>query len=358
MKILFVDGTANFNPHTRLSHPTGGILNSLSLIPEYLATQGHEVYVNSTYDKDEIVNGVSYVQSGKEIGKWDVTVFNRNVLPKEFILYCKEIGSKIVWWLHDTVQLTYLKDDAFRYVDKIIALSEYCKNTYSDFYQIPKDKFIVIPNGIDHKIFYPGTEEQRNPHMIMMASALIKGFTPIPTVLDNLKRHNPDIDFRIYSSQKLHGIENNRQQQEFLDAMERNGAHVYHPVGQETLGHLLRQARCLLMPNSYPEICSNLLLQAQACGCPVVTSDIGANPEFIEEGVTGLYTSKYKPHDMFSWIVEYTNKVLDIYLDNKLFEKINKNADKDVKNWNQIGEVWNAELAKLCVAELEILPKN
>lgn len=346
MKILFVCNTPNHDPLQRITRPTGGILNSLTLIPEYLASKGHEVYVNSTYEKDETVNGVHYVKSGKAIGKWDITVFNRNILPKDFILYSKEIGAKVVWWLHDIVQITYLKDDAFKHVDHVIALSQYCKKTYTDFYDLKPDRVSVIPNGVDSKLFYPGTAA-RNPEMVMTASALVKGFLPIPTVYDNLKRHKPDIDFRIYSSQQLHGLNNSREQQAFLDNMDKQGAHVYHPVSQEVLGHLLRQASCLLMPNSYPEICSNLLLQAQACGCPVVTSDIGSAPEFIENRVTGLYTTKYKPHDLFSWIVEYTNLVLDAVLDKGFNQKLVESAPRDVKTWEQIGEMWHEKFVEL-----------
>lgn len=346
-RILFICGTNGHNPHERVSKATGGILNSLTLIPEYLAKQGHEVFVNSTYEKDEDVNGVHYITSGKSIGKWDITVFNRNILPKEFVMYCKDIGAKVIWWLHDIVQLSYLKDDAFMYVDKVIALSQYCKQTYSDFYSIPEDKFVVIPNGVDKGLFYPGTPEERNPNMVMMASALVKGFMPIPTVFDNLKRHNYDIDFRIYSSQKLHGLENSTEQQRFLDAMKREGAHVYSPVSQEVLARLLRQAHCLLMPNTYPEICSNLLLQAQASGCPVVTSDIGSAKEFIENKVTGVYTTKYKPHDYYAWVVEYTNLVLDTYLDKNFAANISKNSPRDVKSWEQVGEAWNETIKEL-----------
>lgn len=349
MKILFICSTPNHDPSQRTSKPTGGILNSLTLIPEYLASKGHEVYVNSTYEKDEVINGVHYVKSGKAIGKWDVVVFNRNILPKDFIQYSHDIGAKVIWWLHDIVQLTYLKDDAFRLVDKTIALSNYCKQTYTDFYDLKPESVVVIPNGVDSKLFYPAFI-QRNKDLVITASALVKGFLPIPTVYDNLKRHKLDLDFRIYSSQKLHGLENNKEQQLFLDNMEKQGAHVYHPVSQEVLGHLLRQARCLLMPNSYPEICSNLLLQAQACGCPVVTSDIGSAPEFIENGITGVYTSKYKPHDFFSWIVEYTNKVLDVVLDDNYNKKLSENAPRDVKSWEQIGEIWNEEITKLVSA--------
>lgn len=345
-RILFVCGTKNHDPHQRLSRPTGGILNSMTLIPEYLAKLGHDVYVNSTYEKEEIVNGVHYIQQGKSIEKWDVAVFNRNILPKDFVMYCKEIGAKVVWWLHDIVQLTYLKDDAFKYVDQTIALSQYCKDTYTDFYGLDPASVSVIPNGVDKSVFYPATAP-RNKNMVMMASALVKGFLPIPTVFDNLKRHNLDIDFRIYSSQALHGLQNNKEQQNFLNAMEKEGAHVYAPVSQEVLAHLLRQAHCLLMPNSYPEICSNLLLQAQACGTPVITSDIGSAPEFIENGVTGVYTTKYKPHDLFSWIVEYTNAVLDVSLNEELHNKISTNSPRGVKSWEQVGEAWNALLDQL-----------
>lgn len=343
MKILFVCGTPNHDPKQRISRATGGILNSLTLIPEYLASKGHEVYVDSTYGKEETVNGVYYVTGDKRIGKCDVVVFNRNILPKETVLQAKQAGAKVYWWLHDIVQLTYLKDDAFKYVDKVIALSQYCKATYTDFYDLDPEKVVVIPNGVDKKLFYPATEP-RTKELVLTASALVKGFMPLPTVFDNLKRHCLDLDFRIYSSQKLHGMENSRDQKNFLDSMERQGAHVYSPVSQEVLAHLLRQARCLLMPNSYPEICSNLLLQAQASGCPVVTSDIGANPEFIENHVTGVYTTKYKPHDLFSWIVEYTNRTLDVFLDDTYHKKLSENAPRDVKSWEQVGEAWENEL--------------
>jgi glycosyltransferase involved in cell wall biosynthesis len=353
MKLLFVCGTKDHNPHTRLSRPTGGILNSLTLIPEYLASQGHEVYVNSTHEVEETVNGVHYVRSGKSIGKWDVAIFNRNVLPREFVDYCHQIGSKVVWWLHDIVQTSYLPDDVFRSVDHVIALSEYCKRTYTDFYDLDPNKVSVIPNGVDKTVFYPGDPATRNKNLVITASALTKGFLPIPTVYENLKRYNDDIDFRIYSSQKLHGLENSRGQKEYLASMEKQGAHVYAPVGQEVLAHLLRQARCLLMPNSYPEICSNLLLQAQASGCPVITSDIGANPEFIEQGVTGVYTTKYKPHDLFSWIIEYTNLVLDVAGSDSLFKKLSENSPRDVKSWNEIGRSWNDALARLVSNELQ-----
>ena len=342
--ILFVDGTENYNPHNIFDKPTGGILNSLTLIPQYLATKGHDVYVISEYGVEEDFNGVHYVSREKSLPKWDFVVFNRNVLPADFVQYSKSIGAKVLWWLHDVTQTTYLPDATFKLVDKVIAQSNYCKDTYKDFYRISEEKFVVIPNGVNKEIFNEGEYDKRNPNMWITASALIKGFLPLDDVYENLKRVNYNLDFRIYSSQALHGKENNEMQSKFLAHMGQKGAHIYSPVAPKVLADVLKRAYCLLMPNSYPEICSNLLLQARACGCPVVTSDIGANKEFIENGVTGLMTTKWKPHDMHIWNIEFANLALKLQLNKELHKTIAQSSPKGILSWEQVGEAWNNEL--------------
>jgi glycosyltransferase involved in cell wall biosynthesis len=352
MRILFVDHTAGHNPKALSDKPTGGTLTSLTKVPEYLAAHGHEVYVRSTHAVEEVVNGVHYINDQTSILKWDVTVFNRNVLPREFVAYCKMQGSKIIWWLHDIVDPRYLPDDTFKAADKVVALSEYCKTTFNDFYGIAPEKFAVIPNGVDTELFHPGAYEDRNPNLYITASALVKGYMPLDLTLMNLKRHNPDVDFRIYSSQKLHGFQNTKSQEAWLEQMSHAGAHVYMPMSQQSLAHVMRKAWCLLMPNSYPEICSNLLLQARASGLPVVSSNIGANPEFLEHGETGLLTTKFHPHDIHSWTAEFTAHACRLYLDKDLHKHISERAPIGVKTWDEIGRSWN-ELIEATVADVQ-----
>lgn len=344
MRVLFVEQTGGHNPNKTYDKPTGGTLTSLTFVTEYLARQGHDVYVQSKHMVEETVNGVHYVLPESTIPKWDAIVFGRNVLPKDFVTYNKENNIKVVWWLHDIVDTRYLEDDAFKMVDHIVALSEYCKSTYSDFYEISKDKFTVISNGVDPKVFYPGDYDKRNPNLFLTASALTKGLIPLDLTYATLARHLPDIDLRIYSSQALHGLKNTPQQEAFLQAMKAKGAHVYPPVSPDVLATLMRQAWCLLMPNSYPEICSNLLLQARACGLPVVTTDIGANPEFAGPS---LSTTKYKPHDLFSWTHEYAQLALDLALNKDLHKKISAETPKDVPTWEKIGGQWNGLLERI-----------
>ncbi len=343
MRVLFIEQTSGHDPRKTYDKPTGGTLTSLTFVTEYLAAQGHDVYVQSVYPVEETVNGVHYIKPETTIKKWDVVVFGRNVLPKDFLSYNKENNIKIVWWLHDIVDTRYLMDDAFRMVDHVVALSEYCKKTYSDFYDISKDKFSVISNGVDPKVFYPGEYDKRNPNLFLTASALVKGLIPIELTYMTLLRHLPDLDFRLYSSQTLHGLRNTPQQDAFLRGMKERGAHVYPPVSPDVLAALMRQAWCLLMPNSYPEICSNLLLQARACGLPVVTTDIGANPEFA--GPNPM--TKYKPHDLFSWTHEYAQLTLDLALDKERHKQISTETPNGVPTWEGIGDAWNELLTRL-----------
>lgn len=345
MRILFVDLTDNHNPHLLYDKPTGGTLTSLTKVPEELVKLGHEVYVSSRYNKEETVNGVHYVIKDSTVPKWDVTVFNRNVLPFDFVSYCKNNGSKIVWWLHDIVDTRYLPDATFTMVDHIVALSNYCKDTYSDFYEIPKEKFTVISNGVDDKVFYSGKYEERNPHLYITASALIKGFSPVKLTYETLRKEDPDIDFRIYSSQKLHGFENTEVQQQFLNEMKNLRAHVYYPVSQSVLAQIMRKAWALLLPNNYPEICSNLLLQARACGLPIVSGNLGANPEFLDKG--GLVTSNWQPHDIHSWIVEFARKTVSLQKDPVLHKKLSLEASENVPTWERIGRDWDLALQTL-----------
>jgi glycosyltransferase involved in cell wall biosynthesis len=260
--------------------------------------------------------------------------------------YSHSIGAKVLWWLHDIVDFRYLEDSSYRNVDKVIALSEYCKDSFSDFYGLDRKKFVVIPNGVDKTVYYPGKYEDRKKHSLIMASALIKGYTPVYDTWMDVKRNFPDATLTIYSSQALHGMEDSQEYKDWLHVMECEGARVQYPIPQPILAEKLRHAWALLMPNSYPEICSNLLLQAKACGCPVIASRIGSVPEFIEDQKTGVLTECY-PHDLFWWIKKYSESTNKLFKNEEIHKQISENAPKDVKSWEEIGEKWNETIESL-----------
>lgn len=348
MRVLFADATTGFTPSRKDEKPCGGILTSLSIIPKILASKGMDVTVKSTFQETAEIDGVKYVPIGlkEKLPKWDVLVVNRNGINLPLVRYAHSIGSKVIWWLHDIVDMRYLEDNAYSEVDKIVALSHYCKTSYARFYDIPESRFVVIPNGVDKTVFYPGKYEARKLQRMILASAPIKGFVPIEVTWTNVKRQFPDAELLIYSNQSLHDKQNLSAHAEFLKGMEELGAKVQNPVPQAILADKMRGAGALLMPNSYPEICSNLLLQAQACGLPVIASNIGSAGEFIRDGSSGILTESY-PHDMWLWMKLYVEATVNLFKDPVKQRSISEYAPTQVLSWDAIGEKWHEMVQNL-----------
>ena len=343
MVILFEDGTPGHNPRELYLKPTGGTLTSLTKVPEYLAKRGHAVYVQSEYKKNDIVNGVNYVEPGKAIPKWDVVVFNRNLVNKDFIEYGKKFGAKSIWWIHDLVDERQFTADDYKYVDKIVGMSQYSIDTYSDYFEIPKAKFELISNGVDSGVFYSGSYEKRNPNLYIVASAAHRGFDTLETVYWALKKKNPALEMVVYSSQKLHHTSNSAEQDKSLRRLKEIGVRVLEPVNQADLAEVMRKAWVLLMPYKIPETCCNLLLQARACGLPVVSSNIGANREWITHERTGLLT-QWPPHDYFNWLKDAATQAIRLYADKDLHARISEQGMMDVPTWQLIGYKWEKML--------------
>ena len=336
MKALFIDGTSGFTPNRLATKACGGISTSLTLIPRYLAKNGVRAVVASEHPTREEVDGVLYTPTIEDVDRdADWVVFNRNIFNRQMESMFPK--SKKIWWLHDIVDHRYLEDDSFHKMDRIVALSRYNVESYSDFFGIDRKKFVIIPNGVDKEMFFPAEDHDR--HLFVCASAPIKGLYPLAFTWFNLLRLDPKAELRIYSNQALHDKENNSQMEAQLKQLADGGANILAPIPQSDLAAVLRQARALLMPNHYPEICSNLILQAQASGTPVVTTAIGSAPEFIVQRWSGMMT-RLAPHDMFWWWKDFAERTIEVQTEDALYDTIHRRAPENVKSWDQIGALW------------------
>lgn len=67
-----------------------------------------------------------------------------------------------------------------------------------------------------------------------------------------------------------------------------NSVEYVGEVGMKEKLDLLGAATCLLNPIAWPEPFGMVMLEALACGTPVVATHRGAAPEIVEDGVTGV----------------------------------------------------------------------
>jgi glycosyltransferase involved in cell wall biosynthesis len=69
------------------------------------------------------------------------------------------------------------------------------------------------------------------------------------------------------------------------------GVEYIGPVSRKERDPLLAGAAALLYPITSPEPFGLVLIEAMACGTPVIATGLGAVPELVDNGVTGYYTS-------------------------------------------------------------------
>ena len=77
--------------------------------------------------------------------------------------------------------------------------------------------------------------------------------------------------------------------------------------------NLMKRAIFLLFPSEWYEGFPNTLLEAFACGLPVIASKLGSMAEIVEDGVTGLHFEPGNPVDLadkINWLIEHPDNCL------------------------------------------------
>ena len=72
-----------------------------------------------------------------------------------------------------------------------------------------------------------------------------------------------------------------------------NGVDYIGEVAGPAKLELLRDAACLLNPIDWDEPFGMVMIEAMACGTPIVATPRGSTPELIDEGVTGFVRSTF-----------------------------------------------------------------
>lgn len=74
----------------------------------------------------------------------------------------------------------------------------------------------------------------------------------------------------------------------FAGWVDDNDIRYLGPKPQTEVAMAMQQAKALLFPGQHIEAFGQTIVEAQACGTPVITSDVGANSELLQAGETGF----------------------------------------------------------------------
>lgn len=171
-------------------------------------------------------------------------------------------------------------------IDALIALTGFGKHKMLQAGFSPEQVF-VKPNFIDPD---PGYSPERGNYFIFVGRlSPEKGLRTLLRAWEGL----PDLPLKIIGGGPLQGdlqhfaAQRSPASVEFLGRLPRPG-----------VLSLLRSAACLLLPSECYEGLPTAVLEAFACGVPVIASRLGAMGEIVEDGRTGLHFTAGDAQDL------------------------------------------------------------
>ena len=218
-----------------------------------------------------------------------------------------------------------------RFTDKIIAVSEGVKSFYVNEVGIPEEKIEVIYNGVDLERFEKEIDikNKKRELSIPVNSPLIgtigrlqpqkdhKNFLKASSLI--LKKF-PDAHFLIVGGGSLRG-----KLEDFAKKLgiEKN----IHFLGERKDIEEILPLMDIFVLSSKREGFPITILEAMACGIPVVATSVGGTPELVESGKEGFLVPPENPHILSDAIVNLLRK-------EELGKEMGRNGRERVKSFS------------------------
>jgi glycosyltransferase involved in cell wall biosynthesis len=165
---------------------------------------------------------------------------------------------------------------ALRHCDQVTALSRALADRVLQF-GIPTSKVTIIPNGVDTDYFHPPPSDARENQVVFIGSLIPrKGVNYLIEAMPQVLRAVPNVQLVLVGDGPLR-----RELEEFARRRGLEGK-VQFTGAQPPSGvrSFLQQAKVLVLP-SVQEGQGVVLLEAMACGTPVVASSVDGIPDVV-----------------------------------------------------------------------------
>ncbi len=236
--------------------------------------------------------------------KWirnaDITFFRSANLISEIASWSKQIGRKVmrvsnIQMLKKTVDIPH---DIV-----LIPSSTFVYESLKQLY--PQHRIYRVGNGVDCNFFNPGGRKYEKPVSVGMVfyggkNAAHKGMNIGFKVMENIKQKFPELRFLVAGLKKESQIPN------FVEFI--------YGINSDRMLLFYRSIDILIFP-SFEDASPNPPMEAMACGCCVVTTDVGGIKDFSRQNESAIIC---RPGDIDGlteavlYLIEHPDKWKDI----------------------------------------------
>lgn len=191
-------------------------------------------------------------------------------------------------------------------------------------FSIPKNKNIIIPLGVDTKIFYPKNTFDKNQLLFVGRLIPEKGLKILIHALEKVKKEFPHIHLLIITAD----VYNYSIYEKEISTLNFKNYKVIKNVPHEKMRKYYENSSILIMPSIDLDSFGFVQLEAIACGCPVIVTDI-PGPNSIITNEQGIVVPKSNIKALSEAIIKLLNnksisriKIRKYCVDHYSWEKI------------------------------------
>lgn len=311
------------------SHATSGLSYTLlqKLVKKKLTNAIHITHVHGT------TKGIL-----EALPKISTDILSKKTLKKRIEERTSILRETIIW----------------KSADAAITNSKFLKKELMNLYGLPGDRIHVVYNGVDLQIFYPRNSRETilkkhglDPkfHVILYLGGFrpVKGPLYVLEALEKIQKEFKNVKVFFVggkSPQEKRYINIGTKLTESL--REKSAIQLIENIPHLQLPDYYSAADVVVVPSVYDAF-PKVVLEAMACGTPVVAFAVGGIPELINHEKTGILVEPADPDAL-------AKAITAIVLDSNLKNKISFNAKKLVEErftWKHAAENTRAVYERL-----------
>lgn len=332
-----------------LKEGIGGSEEAVIHLSKQLAKKGYDVTVyNNCGHETKKFDGVTYkpFYSFNYRDKTDTVILWRH--PK--IADYKINASKVILDLHDVIAPAELTEKRLELIDHIFVKSEFHKSLFPN---VPDDKFVVVPNGIDWKSLQMPIK--RDPYLLINTSSPDRSLSTVVRLFKRIKERVPKAKMKwaygwgVYDVVHKDSPDVMSWKEEQIKGMQEAGIENLDRISHQEVHKLYNQGRIFFYPTEFAEIDCISARKAQAGGAIPVTTNFAALNETVRHGVK---IKSQKNKDNWNKPGQFDFGVSDSTMEDKLVDAVvaelktemldEKEMRADMKqfDWAQIVKTW------------------
>lgn len=340
-----------WTPETAKTKGVGGSEEAVIWLSQLLTKEGWNVTVyNNCGHKEKVFDGVTY----KPFWAWnyrdkqDVTILWRSPKMCDY-----EINSKkVIIDLHDVIPSQEFTEERLERIDKVFVKSQFHASLFPN---IPEDKMVVIPNGIDSELFKGNHKKDDN--LMVYTSSPDRGLATLVELFPKIKEQVPEARLQWAYGWDIFDIVHKEDakimewKKDLCKKMEDYGVEVLGRVSHPRVAEMYKEAKVFAYPSEFAEIDCISLSKAIAAGAYPVTTDFAAmgeknfNKDYIkseknaENWCLGYqYDFSLKDEKQKQEFVDKCVKAL------KGKKKVQRETAYTLYDWNNIAYKWNKHI--------------